>query len=537
MSVTAVLLDTSSIQKYIFATNRLQANIGASKIVQDIYQGALAAAIQAVFDSKVELGDLNRWAQDSATLAIFDGRHDWEVGYIGGGKALLFIGGSDSRQKAIELVYFWTKDLLLRAPGLITNVAYRDITCADLTVGFAAFLRDLHEALENNKYAFHPNVCISKFGFTAECSLSGLCQQAECCDNDDGYLSAVVKAKLDAGNNLRSTAAFFIDQRYVFTNDLDQLGQIEGQDYIAMVHIDGNQVGQMMQSCGTLCELRKFSAEVHDQVQSAFQQLMQETTSLLPAWYQDKNDGFLAKRNDGDKIILPLRPIILGGDDITFVAEGRLGVYFAHRYLALLAEKPCLDNGKKLTASAGIAIVKRKYPFYKAYQWAEELCQQAKNERQDMNGAKNKDNFLAWNITYGGKTGTIKEIRQKYFKNADGQALKNKAYFISGRASSRSGGNGHSWQELLQIIQALEKWPRNKRKDFCKALAMDQQAAEYFLACEKFKDGVNLPDYNADLAYNSSGWSSTADGTPYFDALELMDFYPKILRICHEGGE
>jgi len=40
--IVAVLIDTVSIQKYVYSGNRLKENIGASKIVKDIYKPKFA---------------------------------------------------------------------------------------------------------------------------------------------------------------------------------------------------------------------------------------------------------------------------------------------------------------------------------------------------------------------------------------------------------------------------------------------------------------------------------------------------------------
>ena len=73
----------------------------------------------------------------------------------------------------------------------------------------------------------------------------------------------------------------------------------------------------------------------------------------------------------------PIRPIIMGGDDITFVSPGKLGIYFAEIFMKEFSEKEVSD-GEKLSSCAGVAITKTKYPFYRGYQLAEGLCSNAK---------------------------------------------------------------------------------------------------------------------------------------------------------------
>ncbi|MEK8019370.1 MAG: hypothetical protein VSS75_021065, partial [Candidatus Parabeggiatoa sp.] len=90
--------------------------------------------------------------------------------------------------------------------------------------------------------------------------------------------------------------------------------------------------------------------------------------------------------------IMPARPLVLGGDDFTFIVRGDLALDFTQVFLEQfekhsqtqlneLKEKyPELDClPEKLTAGAGIAYIKASQPFYQGYRLAESLCKSAKN--------------------------------------------------------------------------------------------------------------------------------------------------------------
>ena len=82
----AILFDTRSIQKYIFSSNRLKANIGASHLVDRVFDDVLLPTVRgelgadALDDSSWEQPEMIDWT-DMRTAA--------RVGYIGGGNALL----------------------------------------------------------------------------------------------------------------------------------------------------------------------------------------------------------------------------------------------------------------------------------------------------------------------------------------------------------------------------------------------------------------------------------------------------------------
>ena len=73
---------------------------------------------------------------------------------------------------------------------------------------------------------------------------------------------------------------------------------------------------------------------------------------------------------------LPIRCLIMDGDDLTFICGARFAlpaVVFFMRQLMELA-----DSTLSVTACAGIAFVRSHFPFRIAYQIAEECCDNAK---------------------------------------------------------------------------------------------------------------------------------------------------------------
>ena len=113
--------------------------------------------------------------------------------------------------------------------------------------------------------------------------------------------------------------------------------------------------------------------------------------------------------NDDDIDLVPVVPVLVGGDDVTVYTDGRYAIPFAEAYIRhyerltkdddLLSVLAIVAGGKKadaperdrfeiadyiiqepgpLTASAGVAIVGRNFPFHIAYDLAEELVSRGK---------------------------------------------------------------------------------------------------------------------------------------------------------------
>ena len=95
--------------------------------------------------------------------------------------------------------------------------------------------------------------------------------------------------------------------------------------------------------------------------------------------------------NDDDIDLVPVVPVLVGGDDVTVYTDGRYAIPFAEAYIRHYEELTEKDELLKqlaviagaetpgpLTASAGVAIVGRNFPFHIAYDLAEGLVSRGK---------------------------------------------------------------------------------------------------------------------------------------------------------------
>ncbi|MBI2374959.1 MAG: hypothetical protein HYV07_13265 [Deltaproteobacteria bacterium] len=135
--------------------------------------------------------------------------------------------------------------------------------------------------------------------------------------------------------------------------------------YVAVVHADGNRVGERVQGFLDPGRKAQFARALSGCTRDAFKHALEA----------------LVVKGHGTRTKVPARPIVVGGDDMTIVIEAQHGVAFTHDYLAefqACAAKSPLTEG--LTASAGIAFVKSGYPFHRAYKLSERLCKWAKRD-------------------------------------------------------------------------------------------------------------------------------------------------------------
>jgi len=422
--VYAVLLDTVSIQGYIFSTNNLKENIGASRIVENIYDSHLKEVIKKLF--AVSNDDYyNAWEENPKKKAILEDSSHFEIGYIGGGNALLFF---KEEKMAKEFIKRWSMRLLIHCPGLISACAMGKIDFND----FSKSLKKLFKQLAENKSSFVPQTVIRRYGITAECPNTGYSAELWCEKlPEEKYVSSVSNAKImgaeEANKKLQGILQDYgLADKYTFTDEIDKLGQTKKEDsHIAIVHIDGNDMGKRFQSQNDLLGLRRLSSSVRKAALNTFIEMLKGVVENIENGKLEKEGIELQKEKR--KTILPLRPIVIGGDDITFVSEGRLGIWLAKIFLEEF-QRQDVSDGEPLTACAGVAITKTKYPFYRGYKLSEDLTRSAKDARKN---ARDNGSWIDFHIAYGGFSGELKEIREYHYRTPSGDDLFLRPYKIT----------------------------------------------------------------------------------------------------------
>ena len=183
-----------------------------------------------------------------------------------------------------------------------------------------------------------------------------------------------------------------------------------------VVHIDGNGVGAIMRDLG--CAHRAvqkvgvstISDEETTEESKGLQSFIMEVNRRLDNVVKDAIalSWYYVQELTPDTVV-PIVPVLVGGDDVTVYTDGRYAISFAEAYIHhyekltkdddLLSVLAIVAGGKKadaperdqfeiddyiiqnpgpLTASAGVAIVGRNFPFHIAYDLAEGLVKRGK---------------------------------------------------------------------------------------------------------------------------------------------------------------
>jgi hypothetical protein len=118
--VHLVLVETSGNQNYIFATNKLSENVGASELTarvgtQFVLEAVREAGGPGLWTDSMSMAEVRRAVRDGARNRPVDGSNPVEVILAASGKALLLV-----REKAVgtRIIRQVTRLALKEAPGL-----------------------------------------------------------------------------------------------------------------------------------------------------------------------------------------------------------------------------------------------------------------------------------------------------------------------------------------------------------------------------------------------------------------------------------
>ena len=333
------------IQGFIFQTNELKDIVGASDIVHHICTNLFN---QCIDDNRINNG---------MPVVNAAGNIKYEF---------------ENREACEKVVREFPKRVLELAPGITISQAVVEYDGTD----FKSAVDKLEQRLriQRNKPMKSATIGLTGIKRSAQTGLPLIVGE----NNKGKEVDAATAAKRLKKNNTLNLCknCFGIDTvRHEYLPY--DIGTMTGQnDWIAIIHADGNGLGQVIQRIGKDKKaLQDFSVKLEGATKAAAHKAFNEIKEEV--W-----DKSLKKYQ--------LRPIVLGGDDLTVICRGDLALKYTRAFLQAFEE----ETGKamreilekagiasaNLTACAGIAYVKSSFPFYYGYDLAEELCKYAKKD-------------------------------------------------------------------------------------------------------------------------------------------------------------
>lgn len=521
MQVNAILFDVQSIQKYIFANNKLKANVGASFIVDRLFEDVLCKEI--IEKLGVE-ADSTTWLTRSDSITSLP--KPVYIAYIGGGNALVLVENEHERLVQ-DIVKKFTTQVLVQYPGLKVGATTGYITLDGTQ--FSTDLGQLYKQLKANQFTLNPIVHPANTGLTTICDFSGdVADTTQNFGNEKRLVATSFTSKFeafDAANSRLKTDLFGTEATdWVFPSELEDLGQNQsteksktGINDIAIVHIDGNNMGAHFRQCKTLEERSALSKRVATKTLESFKALVE--------WIVAKYD-IIDEHLELKDHMLPIRPIIVGGDDITFICNARIAVQASHYLMQqLLSDK----DGMSISSCAGIAVIPTSYPFFRGYEMAEQLCDSAKSKMREYNAA-HKINESCW-MDFAFLHGETAPTLEQFFAN-EYSSLTGNIHFGPYRVYSATDTNATKDMEALhQLLDCTTQFnegkvmAHNKVKELRSVLQDNEHMWTVFLEQLRNID-KSMPTVAGWDAFQEKLWAKVNGEmrTPYVDAIELMDY-------------
>jgi len=351
-----VLIESGSNQEFLFQSTRRRFQVGASAL----------------------LTDLAAWVADATA------GEDVDTVVCTSSKALLLVGDSDVGRDIVRDV---TQRALKVAPGLdVWGFVEQDDQAGEPMSRLGQLHTD-HSSVRHTRPS--PKLRFPMQPFLETCRITGLpaagtIKEPRPKPGDQGTQATSEKRKRFAASATAAAVFARAGRQHKSLRDpeegfgdavlSDLSADVLNAGWVAVVHADGNRIGDVISRIETTAALSEFSKALQDATRGAFKDAVGSVTD---------------RRNW-------LVPLIIGGDDVTFVCDGRVALRVVSAYLTafetrtatgVLAEAARAATGQgHLTASAGIAFVKPHFPFHAAYQLASELADEAKTVKQEAPG-------------------------------------------------------------------------------------------------------------------------------------------------------
>lgn len=353
------------IQNFIFQTNKLREIVGASELVEEICTTKFAEILSGhklAYKTAKDLLEKN----DNAIL------------FAAGNIKYIFT----SHEECERIVRVFPKEVSTFAPGITVSQAVVKMNDDN----FETAVNELENRLRIQRNRVMQSQTIGLMGILRSrqsgLPVVGVVNGQESDAARQAKLKVVENAcQKDKGTTLNLCRKAFgtdkIGNRDIAHNIEDLTEQ---NDWIAVIHADGNGLGQIVQKIGINAQkFRQFS-----------QNLDKSTVQAAVNAYQVVAEKYSFSDND----VIPIRPIVLGGDDLTVICRADIALEYTSTFIEEFEKQTRGILGSQLkenkiftgevtdclTACAGIAYIKSSFPFYYGYELAEELCKIAKKD-------------------------------------------------------------------------------------------------------------------------------------------------------------
>lgn len=314
----------------------------------------------------------------------------------------------------------------------------------------------------------------------------------------------------------------------------DMLDGDNNKSWIAVIHADGNNIGQL------IIQLTKNLTSNQSQKSiKSFSEILNNTT-ISAAKYSFEKVISVNKNANGK---LPFRPVILGGDDLTAIISAEFALSYTKVFLQKFEEisKTNFKNFGKdnqldsnpfengLTACAGIAFIKASYPFHYGVTLAESLCKEAKKGSKKINPS-NTPSSVMFHKVHASFVEEVEDIIENELTAKDNVQFNYGPYFLNTQKAYATIADLEGWIEKINKKDA----PKAGLRNWLTALKNNPENAAQLLeriaslkGNEKFANSLFLNSPFTQRNAKKNGEEVMINFTPVFDILSLSNILKK----------
>jgi len=595
---TLIMYEISQKQNYILRTNRLLENTGGSYIIRELTEDP-HSFLKGL--TKEKIIDLNR------ELPKYENK------IVGGGSAT-YIFKTD--EKADEFSKLLSSIIIRHFPGLELFLVKETMDWEGENLFSSkedgqGIIPKMRDDLSDKKNRRKSTIFQKSWGIHKSCPHTGLPANKYIYNEykkDYELIAEEVYIKERVGKRVRNNEyekRFIMDPdppfqpfenkkyRFMQQKDLEEIFQDDnakdkGKNYLSIVELDGNAMGLKVQQFLSkkfktndeyIKKYQNFTKSIDDAYTRAFQQTIEFVMSSFNNWASKvygsrmKDEQFVNRF----KNIIPIRPVILSGDDVSFITLGELGLEIARVYLQYLQDETIPINNKNypMNACAGVAIIPHRYPFWLGFELADKLCENGKERLQKdrkywLKVTNQKDenydtSLIDWQIIQtGGVIEQLSKYRKENYVSKDSTWLTMRPYYVQHPDEPIHFANYEkAFYRAINIIERSIENPENHEDSQCPGRSkwkelrdvyhQGREAVNDWALLNQFfaKDAQNendrvlqqfyFPFYtdgennNDDYGFRLINDEVSSEGINYafyYDALEVMDYF-----VMLNGGE
>jgi hypothetical protein len=211
----------------------------------------------------------------------------------------------------------------------------------------------------------------------------------------------------------------------------------------------------------------------------------QQAVAKLVAW-SETDDRLILPHPRDTRTRVRARPVVLGGDDVTFLVDAAYALPFTYHFL-LAFEEETARFGPALTACAGVAFVKTGFPFHAGHDLAESLCKAAKVGLRTEGGATRSGLLFHRVTTSSTDTDWTDILHGELGRHADGSS-----WFLSGGPYDLT-----RLRHLETLASVSRHLPRKALREWLTLVQVDPKRANAHWKRAREVAGTDTPAWTA----------------------------------------